>query len=1220
MSRTRRIAQLHEHLADRVLVFDGAMGTSIQNLGLAEADFRDDTLAHHHVDLQGNNDLLSITRPDLIADIHRSFADAGAELLSTNTFNSTSISQADYELQHLARELNVVGAQIARTVADQLSTPERPRWVVGVLGPTSKTCSISPDVNDPARRDVTFDELRDAYTDALDGLLEGGADVIMIETIFDTLNAKAAIYAVMAYRDEHDIDIPLMISGTITDLSGRTLSGQTAEAFWNSVRHAKPLSVGLNCALGARDLKGHIAELSRVADTHISCHPNAGLPNELGEYDETPGQMAPVVGEMLSAETVNIVGGCCGTTPDHIAAIAAYAADATVRQIPERSRATRLSGLEPMTIDADSLLVNVGERTNVTGSAKFARLILEGEFDAAVAVARDQVDNGAQIIDVNMDEGMLESEEAMVRYLNLIATEPDITKVPVMIDSSKWSIIEAGLKCLQGKSIVNSISMKEGEEQFLEQARLAQRYGAAVVVMAFDETGQAETFERKVSICQRAYDLLTEQVGFEPEDIIFDPNIFAVATGIEEHARYGIDFIDAAREIKKRMPLVNVSGGLSNLSFSFRGNNALREAIHAVFLFHAVQAGLTMAIINAGRLPVYEDIPEDLRERIEDVLFNRREDSTERLIEVASDAQSSAKAAATDMTWREGTVRERLVHALVHGLDQFVVEDAEEARQGAERTLHVIEGPLMDGMNVVGDLFGAGKMFLPQVVKSARVMKKAVAHLEPFMEAEGGETRSAGKVLMATAKGDVHDIGKNIVGVVLGCNNYEIIDLGVMVAPEKILRTAMEEEVDIIGVSGLITPSLDEMVRVATNMEAEGFDIPLLIGGATTSEVHTAVKIEPGYSGSTIYVPDASRAVGVVSELLGERSDSYKADVRTKYEAVRVAREGAKKSPVVDIETARSNRAPINWAEFSPVEPTFTGVQTIENISLETLRSYIDWTPFFRSWDLAGAYPRILNDKVVGAAARELFDDAQTMVDQMVAEDWIDAKAVVGFWPANAVGDDITVYSDGTRNASIATLHTLRQQVTHSDDRPNWALADFIAPDDSGLKDYIGGFVVTTGTKVEDLASAFEADNDDYRAIMVKALADRFAEACAEHMHHLVRTDLWGYSEEELSKDDLIRERYQGIRPAPGYPACPDHTEKGTIFELLEATDRIGVSLTESFAMMPAAAVSGLYFAHPESRYFGVRRVGQDQLEDYAARKGIPVEEAARWLAPVLNR
>ncbi|MFT7650380.1 MAG: 5-methyltetrahydrofolate--homocysteine methyltransferase [Candidatus Poriferisodalaceae bacterium] len=1220
MTRTQRITQLHEHLADRVLVFDGAMGTSIQNLGLTEADFRNDALVDHPVDLQGNNDLLSITRPEIIADIHRSFADAGAELLSTNTFNSTSVSQADYELRHFARELNVVGAQIARSIADELSTPGRPIWVVGVLGPTSKTCSLSPDVNDPARRDVTFDELRDAYSEALDGLLEGGADVIMIETIFDTLNAKAAIYAVMAYRDEHDIDIPLMISGTITDLSGRTLSGQTTEAFWNSVRHAKPLSVGLNCALGARDLKGHIAELSRVADTHVSCHPNAGLPNELGEYDETPAQMAPVIGEMLSAQSVNIVGGCCGTTPEHIAAIAAYVAGATVRQIPERPRATRLSGLEPMTIDADSLLVNVGERTNVTGSAKFARLILEGEFDEAVAVARDQVDNGAQIIDVNMDEGMLESEEAMVRYLNLIATEPDITKVPVMIDSSKWRIIEAGLKCLQGKSIVNSISMKEGEAQFLEQARLAQRYGAAVVVMAFDESGQADTFERKVSVCQRAYDLLIEQVGFEPEDIIFDPNIFAVATGIEEHARYGIDFIDAAREIKKRMPLVNVSGGLSNLSFSFRGNNPLREAIHTVFLFHAMQAGLTMAIVNAGRLPVYEDIPKDLRERIEDVLFNRRDDSTERLIEVASDAQSSAKAAATDMTWREGTVRERLIHALVHGLDQFVVEDAEEARQGAERTLHVIEGPLMDGMNVVGDLFGAGKMFLPQVVKSARVMKKAVAHLEPFMEAEGGETRSAGKVLMATAKGDVHDIGKNIVGVVLGCNNYEIIDLGVMVAPEKILRTAIEEQVDIIGVSGLITPSLDEMVRVATNMEAEGFDIPLLIGGATTSEVHTAVKIEPGYSGSTIYVPDASRAVGVVSELLGERSDSYKAEVRARYEAVRVARAGATKSPTLDIETARSNRAPVDWAEFSPVEPTFTGVQTIENISLETLRGYIDWTPFFRSWDLAGAYPRILDDEVIGAAARELFDDAQRMVDQMIAEDWIDAKAVVGFWPANAVGDDITVFADGTRDAPIATLHTLRQQVVHSDNRPNWALADFIAPTDSGLKDYIGGFVVTTGTKVEELASAFEADNDDYRAIMVKALADRFAEACAEHMHYLVRTELWGYSEEELSNEELIRERYQGIRPAPGYPACPDHTEKATIFELLEATDRIGVSLTESFAMMPAAAVSGLYFAHPDSRYFGVRRVGQDQLEDYAARKGIPVEEAARWLAPVLNR
>ena len=1218
MDRDDRIAALRQHLAERVLIFDGAMGTSIQNLGLAEADFRNDALADHPVDLFGNNDLLSLTRPDVIADIHRSFVDAGAHLISTNTFNSTTISQADYDTQSLARDLNVAGARLAREVADERGTPERPIWVVGVLGPTSKTCSISPDVNDPARRDVTFDSLRDAYTDALDGLIEGGADVIMIETIFDTLNAKAAIYAVMAYREANDLDIPLMISGTITDLSGRTLSGQTVDAFWNSVRHAKPLSVGLNCALGAKDLKGHIAELSRVADTFVSCHPNAGLPNELGEYDETPGQMAPVVGEMLAAENVNIIGGCCGTTPEHIAAITEIAAVATARRIPERPLATRLSGLEPMTIDGDSLLVNVGERTNVTGSAKFARLILNGEFDEAVAVARDQVDNGAQIIDVNMDEGMLESEEAMVHYLNLIATEPDITKVPVMIDSSKWSIIEAGLKCVQGKSVVNSISLKEGEEQFLEQAREAQRYGAAVVVMAFDESGQAETFRQKVDVCQRAYDLLTKEVDFAPEDIIFDPNIFAVATGIEAHARYGIDFIDAAREIKERMPLVNVSGGLSNLSFSFRGNNPLREAIHTVFLFHAVQAGLTMAIVNAGRLPVYEDIPADLRERIEDVLFNRRDDSTERLIEVASDAQSSAKAAATDLSWREGSVEERLIHALVQGLDEFVVDDAEEARQAADRALHVIEGPLMDGMNVVGDLFGAGKMFLPQVVKSARVMKKAVAHLEPFMEAEGGETRTNGTVLMATAKGDVHDIGKNIVGVVLGCNNYRVIDLGVMVPPERILQTAKEENVDIIGVSGLITPSLDEMVRVATDMQTEGFEIPLLIGGATTSQVHTAVKIEPSYEGSTIYVPDASRAVGVVSELLGDRSDGYKTQVREEYAKVRTARENGDKQPVLDIDSARANRTPIEWNQFSPTEPTFIGVRTIENISLETLRGYIDWTPFFRSWDLAGGYPRILDDEVVGEAARELFADAQTMLDQMIDEQWIDAKAVVGFWPANASGDDITVFSDVTRSVPLDTLHTLRQQVTHSDDRPNWALADFIAPVESGVKDYIGAFAVTTGTEVEAVASRFEDQNDDYRAIMVKALADRFAEACAEHMHHLVRTDLWGYSEEEFANDELIKERYQGIRPAPGYPACPDHTEKRTIFELLEATERIGLSLTESCAMTPAAAVSGLYFAHPESRYFGVRKVATDQLEDYANRKGITVEEAARWLAPVL--
>ena len=976
------------------------------------------------------------------------------------------------------------------------------------------------------------------------------------------------------------------------------------------------LSVGLNCALGAKDLKGYVAELSRVADTFVSTHPNAGLPNELGEYDESAADMASVIKEMLDAGTANIVGGCCGTVDEHIEAIAELADAATPRPLPERPTATRLSGLEPMLIDTDSLLVNVGERTNVTGSAKFARLIKEGDFDTAVSIARDQVDNGAQIIDVNMDEGMLDSEAAMVHYLNLITTEPDITKVPVMIDSSKWSVIEAGLKCVQGKSVVNSISMKEGEEQFLEQARLARRYGAAIVVMAFDESGQAETFEQKVSVCQRAYDLLVDEIGFPPEDIIFDPNIFAVATGIEEHARYGIDFIDAAREIKERMPLVNVSGGLSNLSFSFRGNNPLREAIHTVFLYHAVQAGLTMAIGNAGRLPVYEDIPEDLRERIEDVLFNRREDATERLIEVASEAQSTAKAAATDLSWREGTVEERLIHALVQGLDEYVVEDAEEARLAAEKTLHVIEGPLMDGMNVVGDLFGSGKMFLPQVVKSARVMKKAVAHLEPFMAEEGGETRTAGKVLMATAKGDVHDIGKNIVGVVLGCNNYEVVDLGVMVPPEKILRTAMEEKVDVIGVSGLITPSLDEMVRVATDMEAEGFDIPLLIGGATTSRVHTAVKIAPTYSGATVYVPDASRAVGVVSELLGDDVDTYTAGIRDEYETVRVNRQQGS-LPGVSLGSARENRTPIDWAQFSPVEPTFTGVRTIENISLETLRAFIDWTPFFRSWDLAGGYPRILDDEVVGQAARELFDDAQVMLDQMIEEQWIDARAVVGFWHANAVGDDITLFTDASRSTTRATLHTLRQQVRHGDDRPNFALADFIAPASSGLKDYIGAFAVTTGTHVEEIAARFEADNDDYQAIMVKALADRFAEACAEYLHHHVRTDLWGYSEEEFTNDELIKERYQGIRPAPGYPACPDHTEKRTIFELLDAPEAIGLDLTESCAMTPAAAVSGLYFAHPESRYFGVRRVDDDQLEDYADRKGMSVDEAKRWLAPV---
>ena len=1222
MTRADRLTALRAALDDRILVIDGAMGTSIQQYRLDEADFRGERFVDHAKSLKGNNDLLSLTRPELISEIHASFLDAGADLICTNTFNATTISQADYGTEDLAREINRESALLARQVADAATEldPTKPRFVVGVLGPTSRTASISPDVNDPAFRDITFDQLRDAYTDALTGLVEGNIDVVMVETIFDTLNAKAAIYALLEYKAAHpELDLPVMISGTITDLSGRTLSGQTGEAFWNSVRHAEPISVGLNCALGIDELRGHITELARVADVAVSCHPNAGLPNELGEYDEAPEHMAGVISGLATAGTFNLVGGCCGTTPEHIAAIAQAVEGVPTRAIPEPPIKTRLSGLEPMTIDNDSLLVNVGERTNVTGSAKFAKLILGDDYDAAVTVARDQVENGAQIIDVNMDEGMLDAVAAMSRFLNHIATEPDISRVPVMIDSSKWHVIEAGLKCVQGKAVVNSISLKEGEEPFLEQAREARRYGAAVVVMAFDETGQAETFEHKVSVCERAYALLVDTVGFPPEDIIFDPNCFAVATGIEEHADYGIAFIDAAREIKKRMPLVHVSGGLSNLSFSFRGNNPLREAMHTVFLFHAVRAGMGMAIVNAGRLPVYEDIPEDLRERIEDVLFNRREDSTERLIEVASDAQSQAQASATDMSWREESVRDRLVYALVHGLDEFVTEDAEECRLDSERALHVIEGPLMDGMNVVGDLFGEGKMFLPQVVKSARVMKKAVAHLEPFIQGEGGEARKAGKVVLATAKGDVHDIGKNIVGVVLACNNYDVVDLGVMVPAAKILQTAIDEQADVIGVSGLITPSLDEMVHVASEMAVAGFSIPLLIGGATTSRVHTAVKIEPKYDNGVVHVADASRAVGVVTELLSPRSGDYLATTADEYETVRVAREKGKRTiKPLAIEDARANRAPVEWTDFAPVAPTFEGVRTLDDITLPVLRDYIDWTPFFRAWDLAGSYPKILDDKVVGSVAQDLFADGQTMLDQIIDEAWLTPRAVVGFWPANAIGDDIAVYADQGRTAELARLHSLRQQVRHSDDRPNWALADFVAPESTHLKDHVGAFVVSTGHGVSDRAHAFEAANDDYSSIMLKALADRLAEACAEYLHHRVRTELWGYQGDIFTNEELVRERYQGIRPAPGYPACPDHTEKRTIFELLAAPSAVGVNLTESFAMDPAASVSGLYFAHPESRYFGVRRVEVDQLHDYAARKGMSVDEAAKWLAPVL--
>jgi 5-methyltetrahydrofolate--homocysteine methyltransferase len=1221
--RADRVAALRAAMTERILVIDGAMGTTLQDRGLTEADFRGERFANHDHELRGNFDLLSLTRPDVIGDVHRSFLEAGADIILTNTFTATTIAQADYGTEDAVRDMNLAAAQLARVAADEMTarTPERPRFVVGVLGPTNRTASISPDVNDPARRDVTFEQLDEAYTEALESLVEGGVDAIMVETIFDTLNAKAAIYGYLGFCERTGIDLPIMISGTITDLSGRTLSGQTPEAFWNSIRHARPLSVGLNCALGPEALKPHLAELAAVADIPVSLHPNAGLPNELGHYDEAPGTMAATMSGFARAGLVNLVGGCCGTTTAHISALAEAVAGLAPRVPPEVASATRLSGLEPMSIDGNSLLVNVGERTNVTGSAQFAKLILAGDFDTAVSVARDQVDNGAQIIDVNMDEGLLESEAAMVRFLRLIGGEPDISRVPVMIDSSKWAIIEAGLRSVQGKAVVNSISLKEGEESFLEQAAKAQRYGAAVVVMAFDESGQAETLEHKVAVCHRAQDLLVNRLGYRPEDIIFDPNIFAVATGIEAHADYGRAFIEAARQITAELGPSKVSGGVSNLSFSFRGNNALREAMHAVFLYHAVRAGLSMAIVNAGRLPIYDDVPVDLRDRIEDVLFNRRPDATERLIEVASEAQGVMQAAGADLTWREKPVTERLVHALVHGLDEFVVDDAEEARLASTRALDVIEGPLMDGMNIVGDLFGSGQMFLPQVVKSARVMKKAVAHLEPFMAGEGGEARVAGRVIMATAKGDVHDIGKNIVGVVLRCNNYEVIDLGVMVKPETILQAARDHQADLIGVSGLITPSLDEMVRVAAEMEAAGFDIPLLIGGATTSEIHTAIKIEPAYSHPVIHVTDASRAVGVVSKLLGDNKDEYCQAVAENYDRIREARAGGPTTKTVPLEEARANRVPIDWSSFAPVEPSFIGVREIDDIKLQTLRDYIDWTPFFRAWDLVGTYPKILEDPTVGAAARSLFADGLDMLEEIIQNQALEARAVVGFWPANAVGDDIVLGSTGPGRdeaGELARTHTLRQQVAHSDDRPHYALADFVAPADTGVADYLGAFVVSTGSGVDELAARYEADNDDYRSILVKALADRLAEACAEYLHHRVRTELWGYQRQLFANEELIKERYQGIRPAPGYPACPDHTEKETIFALLEASDRIGVSLTESFAMIPAASVSGLYFAHPQSRYFGVRRIGDDQIAEYATRKGMPEADVRRWLSPVI--
>lgn len=1218
-------AALEKAASERILVLDGAMGTMIQRHKFTEDDFRGERFKDHAKDLRGDNDLLTLTQPAAIKAIHRAYLEAGADIIETNTFSCTSIAQADYGLEHIVYELNYEGARLARAAADEVARETGvPRFVAGSMGPTNRTASISPDVSNPGFRAVTFDDLRAAYLEEALGLLEGGADILLIETIFDTLNAKAAIYAVEDAFEQVGTRFPVMISGTITDLSGRTLSGQTAAAFWNSIQHAKPFSIGFNCALGAREMRQHIAEVSRIADTRICAFPNAGLPNEFGLYDESPEYMAELVGEFAKSGLVNVVGGCCGTTPPHIAAIAGAVKGVAPRAIPTIAPLLRLAGLEPFTLTKDIPFVNVGERTNVTGSAKFRKLITAGDYAAALDVARDQVANGAQVIDVNMDEGLLDSKKAMVEFLNLLAAEPDIARVPVMVDSSKFEVIEAGLQCLQGKGVVNSISLKEGEEKFIEAATKVKRYGAAVVVMAFDEAGQADTFARKVEISGRAYKILTQEVGFAPQDIIFDPNIFAVATGIDEHCNYGVDFIDAARAIKTTLPHAHVSGGVSNLSFSFRGNEPVREAMHSVFLYHAIAAGMDMGIVNAGQLAVYEKIDPELREACEDVVLNRRPDATERLVEMAERFKGAgAKAAEKDAAWREASVEKRLEYALVNGVADYIEQDVEEARLSSTRPLDVIEGPLMAGMNVVGDLFGQGKMFLPQVVKSARVMKQAVAHLLPFME-ENKETRStAGKILLATVKGDVHDIGKNIVGVVLGCNNFEIIDLGVMVPTAKILETAKAEKVDIIGLSGLITPSLDEMCFVASELEREGFDAPLLIGGATTSRVHTAVKISPNYTkGQAVYVTDASRAVGVAQALMSQASRAeYVAKTREEYEKVADAHARAQADKQrVSLAAARANALKIDWTAYAPPKPTFLGARVFASYDVAELVPYIDWTPFFQTWEFKGRYPALLDDPERGPAARQLLEDAQAMLTRIVEERWFNPKAVIGFWPANAVGDDIALYTGEGRVERLATLHTLRQQLTRRDGKPNVALSDFVAPEGSGKADYIGAFVVTAGAQEAKISERFARANDDYGAIMVKALADRLAEAFAERMHQRVRREFWAYAADEtLTPEQLVGEDYRGIRPAPGYPAQPDHTEKATLFDLLEATKRTGVTLTESYAMTPASSVSGLYFAHPQAHYFGVAKVERDQVEDYAARKGVSAAEIERWLAPVLN-
>ena len=1217
--------QLAKLLQQRILILDGAMGTMIQRHNPDEDTYRGVQYKDWPTDVKGNNDLLVITQPGMIRGIHEEYLQAGADIVETNTFAATSIALSDYGMESLSYDINVAGARIAREAVDKFSTSDRPRFVAGILGPTNVSASMSADVNNPGARNITFDQLVESYHEATRGLIDGGSDIILIETIFDTLNAKAAIFAVKSYFEEQGRSWPVMVSGTITDASGRTLSGQTTEAFYNSLRHVDPISIGLNCALGPDLLRPYIEEMSRISNVCINTHPNAGLPNAFGEYDLGAEQMAAEIGDWAQSGYLNIVGGCCGTTPAHIEAIAKAVAPHAPRKIPDIPVACRLSGLEPLNIDENSLFVNVGERANVTGSAKFKRLILEDDYAEALNIGLDQVENGAQVIDINMDEAMLDGKAAMTTYLNLVASEPDIARVPLMVDSSKWEIIEAGLKCSQGKPIVNSISLKEGKDAFVHHARLCRKYGAAIVVMAFDEAGQADTLERKIEICQRSYDILVNEVGFPPEDIVFDPNIFAVATGIEEHNNYAVDFIDATRAIKERLPHAMISGGVSNVSFSFRGNNPVREAIHAVFLYHAIKAGMDMGIVNAGQLAVYEEIPAELRERVEDVILNRRPDATDRLLEIADKYKGDGTVEKKeDQEWRSWPVAKRLEHSLVKGIDAFIETDTEEARQQFAEPVQVIEGPLMDGMNVVGDLFGDGKMFLPQVVKSARVMKKAVAYLIPYIEAaKTADSRANGRILMATVKGDVHDIGKNIVGVVLACNNFEVIDLGVMVPAAKILETAKAEGVDMIGLSGLITPSLEEMSHIAKEMKRLGYDIPLLIGGATTSKAHTAIKIDPHYEQPTVWVKDASRAVGVAQKLISkDLKQTFVDELREEYEQVRVNYDKRQaKTEWLTLDQARANKPAIDWSSYTPVKPEMIGLRVFEDYPLEELRDYIDWTPFFHTWEMKKRYPNILDDPEKGEEARKLFNDAQAMLDKIINEHWLSARAVVGLFPANSVNDDdIEVYWDESRSKPVAVLHNLRQQQPKADGKPNYNVSDFVAPKRSGVKDYMGAFAVTTGIGIDEKVAEFERDHDDYNSIMLKALADRLAEAFAERMHERVRREFWGYApDEHLGNDELIKESYRGIRPAPGYPANPEHTEKKLLWNLLNVEKNTGIDLTDSMAMMPAASVSGWYFAHPESRYFAVGKINRDQVEDYARRKGMTLNEAERWLAPNLG-